>query len=49
MLARALEANPYNDDEVFAETVRSFLRGVVSVSAPVRNGRRRPRAIQTAP
>jgi AcrR family transcriptional regulator len=41
MLARALEANPYGDEEAFAETVRSFLRGVVTASAPVRNGKRR--------
>ena len=41
MLARALEANPYGDEEAFAETVRSFLRGVLAAATPVRNGRRR--------
>jgi AcrR family transcriptional regulator len=44
MLARALEANPYGEEEAFAETVRSFLRGVVSADLPVRNGRRRAKA-----
>jgi TetR/AcrR family tetracycline transcriptional repressor len=44
MLARALEANPFGEEEAFAETVRSFLRGVVSASTPNRNGRRRTRA-----
>lgn len=46
MLARALEANPYDDEEIFAETVRSFLRGVLAAAAPARNGRRRQRAVQ---
>lgn len=49
MLARALEANPYGDEEAFAETVRSFLRGVVGASAPARNGRRRARAVAPQP
>jgi len=44
MLARALEANPFGEEEAFAETVRSFLRGVVSAALPTRNGRRRSRA-----
>jgi len=41
MLARALEANPFGEEEAFAETVRSFLRGVVEARVPGRNGRRR--------
>jgi hypothetical protein len=41
MLAQALEVNPYDDEEAFAETVRSFLRGVVEAKMPARNGRRR--------
>jgi TetR/AcrR family tetracycline transcriptional repressor len=41
MLARALEANPFGEEEAFAETVRSFLRGVVRARVPSRNGRRR--------
>src|SRR5262245_43473038 len=48
MLARALEANPFGEEEAFAETVRSFLRGVVSAQVPARNGRRRSRARSTA-
>jgi AcrR family transcriptional regulator len=45
MLARALEANPWNEESAFAETVRSFLRGVVSAT-PAKNGRR-PRRLRT--
>ena len=41
MLARALEANPWDEEAAFAETVRSFLRGVLE-AAPVKAARRRP-------
>ena len=44
MLARAVELNPFGEDEAFAETVRSFLRGVVAATVPTRNGRRRGRS-----
>jgi len=40
MLARALDANPWDEEGAFAETVRSFLRGVTSAT-PQKNGRRR--------
>jgi AcrR family transcriptional regulator len=43
MLARAVEVNPFGEEEAFAEAVRSFLRGVVAAPLPVRNGRRRGR------
>ena len=43
MLARAVEVNPFGEEEAFAETVRSFLRGVVDAPLPARNGRRRSR------
>jgi TetR/AcrR family tetracycline transcriptional repressor len=47
MLARALEANPWDEEGAFAETVRSFLGGVVT-SVPVKNGRRSRRARSAA-
>jgi TetR/AcrR family tetracycline transcriptional repressor len=40
MLARALEANAWDEEAAFAETVRSFLRGVMKAT-PVKVGRRR--------
>jgi len=40
MLARALEANPWDEEAAFAETVRSFLRGVVDAT-PLKSARRR--------
>jgi hypothetical protein len=42
MLARALDANPWDEEGAFAETVRSFLRGVTGATPP-KNGRRRSR------
>jgi hypothetical protein len=40
LLARALEANPWDEEAAFAETIRSFLRGVVEAT-PVKTARRR--------
>jgi AcrR family transcriptional regulator len=39
-LLRALEANPWDDEGLFAETVRSFLRGAVGAKLPVKGKRR---------
>ena len=40
MLARALDANRWTEEEVFAETIRSFLRGALAATTPVANRRR---------
>lgn len=42
MLARALDANRWSEEEIFAETVRSFLRGAVSATPAAARRRARP-------
>ena len=44
MLARALDANRWTEEEVFAETIRSFLRGAVEATPATNRRRSRDRA-----
>ena len=44
MLARALHANRWTEEEVFAETIRSFLRGAIEATPATNRRRSRDRA-----
>jgi AcrR family transcriptional regulator len=48
MLARALDANRWTEEDVFAETIRSFLRGAIQATPAPNRRRNRSAAVPSA-